>query len=159
MMTKISIKIIVNGKEYQVETKPNITLLYLLRDELGLTGTKDGCQEGECGTCTVLLDGQPVNSCLTLAGQCDGREVWTIEGVAKNGILHPLQKSFVEAGAVQCGFCTPGMVMSTVALLEKTLTPTDEEIRSAIAGNLCRCTGYNKIIEGVQLAAQVLRDE
>jgi carbon-monoxide dehydrogenase small subunit len=158
-MTKHSIRIKVNGKEYQVETKPNITLLYLLRDELRLTGSKDGCQEGECGTCTVLLDGQPVNSCLTLAVQCDGREVVTIEGLAKKGILHPVQEAFIKTGAVQCGFCTPGMILSSVALLETNLNPSDAEIRTALTGNLCRCTGYNKIIDAIELAAQQLRNE
>jgi carbon-monoxide dehydrogenase small subunit len=158
-MTKLLHTLKVNGTEYQVETKPNVTLLNLLRDELGLTGTKDGCQEGECGTCTVLVDEQPVNSCLVLAAQCDGKEVLTIEGVARNGNLHPIQKAFIETGAVQCGFCTPGMILSSVALLEKTLTPTDSEIRTALAGNLCRCTGYNKIIKAVEIAAQVLRKE
>lgn len=157
-MSTRSIKLKVNGKEYQVETKPNITLLYLLRDELKLTGSKDGCQEGECGTCTVLLDGKPVNSCLTLAVQCDGREVVTIEGLAENGKLHPVQEAFVQVGAVQCGFCTPGMVLSSVALLENNTTPTKPEIRAALAGNLCRCTGYNKIIDAVELAAQELRN-
>jgi carbon-monoxide dehydrogenase small subunit len=158
-MTKHSIRITVNGNQYQVETKANITLLYLLRDELGLIGTKDGCQEGECGTCTVLLDGQPVNACLTLAVQCDGREVVTIEGLEKNGMLHPVQEAFIQKGAVQCGFCTPGMILSSVALLEHNLSPTDTEIRTALAGNLCRCTGYNKIIDAVELAAQQLRNE
>lgn len=158
-MTKISINLKVNGTEYQVETKPNITLLYLLRDQLGLTGSKDGCEEGECGACTVLLDGQPVNSCLTLAGQCDGREVVTIEGIGKNDNLHPVQKAFVEVGAVQCGYCTPGMIISSVALLENNLTPTETEIRTALAGNICRCTGYNKIINAVKLAAEELRNE
>ncbi|MEN8241726.1 MAG: (2Fe-2S)-binding protein [Chloroflexota bacterium] len=158
-MTKRSINLKINGKEYDLESKPNNTLLNLLRDELGLTGSKDGCQEGECGTCTVLLDGQPVNSCLTLAAQCDGREVVTIEGIAKNGKLHPVQQAFVETGAVQCGYCTPGMILSSVALLETNLTPSDAEIRTALAGNLCRCTGYNKIIEAVEQAAQVLQDE
>jgi carbon-monoxide dehydrogenase small subunit len=158
-MTKLSINLKVNGNEFQVETKPNITLLYLLRDELKLTGSKDGCQEGECGTCTVLLDGQPVNSCLTLAAQCDGREVVTIEGLAKNGSLHPVQEAFIKTGAVQCGFCTPGMILSSVALLENNPKPSDAEIRTALAGNLCRCTGYNKIIDAVELAAQQLRSE
>lgn len=157
-MTKRSINLIVNGKPYQIETKPNITLLNLLRDEMGLTGSKDGCQEGECGTCTVLLNGQPVNACLTLAAQCDGHEVVTIEGIAKSGKLHPVQQAFVEAGAVQCGYCTPGMILSSVKLLEDNPSPTDAEIRTALAGNLCRCTGYNKIIEAVELASQELRD-
>jgi carbon-monoxide dehydrogenase small subunit len=158
-MTKIKIMLKVNGKAYQVESKPSATLLSLLRDQLELTGSKDGCQEGECGTCTVLLDGAPVNSCLTLAAQCNGKEVVTIEGVAKNGNLHPVQQAFIDSGAVQCGFCTPGMIISAVALLDKNPDPTDTEIRSALAGNLCRCTGYNKIIDAVALAAKGIRHE
>lgn len=158
-MTKITITLKVNGSNYQVQTKPAATLLNLLRDELELTGTKDGCQEGECGTCTVLLDGAPVNSCLTLAAQCNGKEVVTIEGIAINGNLHPVQQAFVESGAVQCGFCTPGMILSAVALLNSNPSPSDTEIRSAIAGNLCRCTGYNKIIDAVTLAAEEMQDE
>ena len=130
-MTKLAIKLKVNGKEYQVETKPNITLLYLLRDELGLFGSKDGCQEGECGTCTVLLDGQPVNSCLTLAVQCDDREVVTIEGIGSNGKLHPVQQAFIDDGAVQCRYCIPGFLMSGVKLLEEWSNPTQ------IAPRLC----------------------
>ena len=157
-MTKIKIMLKVNGKAYQVESKPSATLLSLLRDQLELTGSKDGCQEGECGTCTVLLDGAPVNSCLTLAAQCNGKEVVTIEGVAKNGNLHPVQQAFVESGAVQCGFCTPGMILSAIALLDKNPAPSDTEIRSALAGNLCRCTGYNKIIDAVTLAAEEMRN-
>lgn len=158
-MTKITITLKVNGSNYQVQTKPAATLLNLLRDELELTGTKDGCQEGECGTCTVLLDGAPVNSCLTLAAQCNGKEIVTIEGIAINGNLHPVQQAFVESGAVQCGFCTPGMILSAVALLNSNPSPSDTEIRSAIAGNLCRCTGYNKIIDAVTLAAEEMQDE
>lgn len=156
-MDKIIVNLTVNGKAYRLETRPNKTLLYLLRDDLGLTGTKDGCGEGECGACTVLLDGEPVNSCLVLAGQSNGREVLTIEGLAQNGQLHPLQRAFVEARAVQCGFCTPGLIMSSVALLNHTATPTESQIRAALGGNLCRCTGYTKIVEAVQRAAQEMR--
>lgn len=158
-MAKVTITLKVNGTNYEVQTKPAATLLSLLRDELELTGTKDGCQEGECGTCTVLLDGVPVNSCLTLAAQCNGKEVVTIEGIAINGSLHPVQQAFVESGAIQCGFCTPGMILSAVALLDRIPSPSDIEIRTALAGNLCRCTGYNKIIDAVTLAAEEMRDE
>ena len=159
MTKQLNIALTVNGKSFQVKTAPQTTLLYLLRDELGLTGSKDGCQEGECGTCTVLLDGKLVNACLTLAGQCDGREILTIEGVANNGELHPVQKAFVEAGAVQCGYCTPGMILSAVYLLDKNPKPSQGEIRTAIVGNLCRCTGYNKIIDAIQLASEEISGE
>ncbi len=152
-MRKISVSLIVNGQVCHLETWPNQTLLYLLRDELGLIGTKDGCQEGECGACTVLLDGEPVNACLVLAGQAHGHEVVTIEGLAQNGRLHPVQRAFVEAAAVQCGFCTPGLIMSSVALLRHTPAPTEAQIRTALGGNLCRCTGYVQIIEAVRQAA------
>jgi carbon-monoxide dehydrogenase small subunit len=152
-MNNIVVNLIVNGQSYQVETRPNQTLLYLLREELGLTGTKDGCREGECGACTVLLDGEPVNACLVLAGQANGRQVLTIEGLAQNGALHPVQQAFVASAAVQCGFCTPGLIMSSVALLEQTPNPTEGQIRTALGGNLCRCTGYTKIVEAVQRAA------
>jgi carbon-monoxide dehydrogenase small subunit len=152
-MNNIVVNLTVNGQNYRLETRPNQTLLYLLREELGLTGTKDGCSEGECGACTVLLDGEPVNACLVLAGQANGREVLTIEGLAHNGALHPVQQAFVESAAVQCGFCTPGLIMSSVALLERIPNPTANEIRTALGGNLCRCTGYTKIVEAVQRAA------
>ncbi len=153
-METITVTLTVNGKSQQVETNPNKTLLYLLREELGLTGSKDGCSEGECGACTVLLDGKPVNSCLVLAGQADGREVLTIEGLAHNGNLHPVQKAFVEANTVQCGFCIPGAIMSAVALLNRHPNPTENQIREALVGNLCRCTGYTKMVQAVQLAAE-----
>jgi carbon-monoxide dehydrogenase small subunit len=156
-MNNIIVNLTVNGQSYQVETRPNQTLLYLLRDELGLTGTKDGCSEGECGACTILLDGEPVNACLVLAGQANGRQVLTIEGLAHNGALHPVQRSFVERAAVQCGFCTPGLIMSSVALLEHIPRPTVGQIRTALGGNLCRCTGYTKIVEAVQRAAEEMQ--
>ena len=153
-MKSITVTLKVNRQTHRVVTTPNQTLLYLLRDDLGLIGTKDGCREGECGACTVLLDGKPINACLVLAGQVDGRSVVTIEGLAGNNNLHPLQHAFVTESAVQCGFCTPGSIMSSVALLETTPDPTEDQIRKALAGNLCRCTGYSKIVKAVQLAAK-----
>lgn len=144
------IRFILNGKEVEVEVPPHWTLLQVLREKLGLTGTKEGCGIGECGACTVLLDGMPVNSCLILAPKVDGRKVETIEGLGNRESLHPLQESFVEFGAVQCGFCTPGMLMSAKSLLEKNPHPTREEIKEAISGNLCRCTGYQQIIEAIE---------
>ena len=143
----------VNGDPVEIVVKDNMTLLDLLRDKLGLTGTKKGCEQGECGACTVLLDGKPVNSCCTLAVECEGREVVTIEGVAQGDKLHPLQKQFIEKWAMQCGYCTPGMIMSAKALLDVNPHPTELEIREAIEGNLCRCTGYAKIVEANQAAA------
>jgi carbon-monoxide dehydrogenase small subunit len=131
----------------------NRTLLEVLRDDLGLTGTKCGCEIGECGACTVLLDGQPVNSCLVLAPQIDGREVVTVEGLAQDGKLHPLQESFLDHDAVHCGFCTPGMLLSAKALLDWNPRPTETEIRTAISGNLCRCTGYQQIVQAIEKAA------
>lgn len=144
------IRFILNGKEVEVEVPPHWTLLQLLREKLGLTGTKEGCGIGECGACTVLLDGMPVNSCLVLAPKVDRRKVETIEGMGSRESLHPLQRSFIEFGAVQCGFCTPGMLMSAKSLLEKNPHPTREEIKEAISGNLCRCTGYQQIIEAIE---------
>jgi len=143
----------VNGQNYEVAVDTRRTLLEVLREELGFTGTKNGCDQGECGTCTVLLDGKPVHSCLTLAVEIQGKEVTTIEGLAKGDELHPLQQAFVDYGAIQCGFCTPGMILTGKALLEKNPSPTEEEIRRAISGNLCRCTGYVKIVEAIQAAA------
>jgi carbon-monoxide dehydrogenase small subunit len=148
------IRLIVNDQEYELLVAPNRTLLDVIREDLGMTGTKRGCDSGECGACTVLLDGIPILSCMTLACEVDGRKILTIEGVAKGGELHPLQKAFIEYGAIQCGFCTPGMVLSAQALLERNPTPTTEEIRKALSGNLCRCTGYIKIIEAVRQAAK-----
>lgn len=142
-----------NGDPIEVVCKDNMTLLDLLRDKLGLTGTKKGCEQGECGACTVMLDGKPVNSCCTLAVECEGREVVTVEGIAQNGQLHPIQKQFIEKWALQCGYCTPGMIMSAKALLDVNPHPTELEIREAIEGNLCRCTGYAKIVEAIQAAA------
>ena len=148
------VRLTVNGREVACETDAETRLLDLLREDLSLTGTKEGCGEGECGACTVLLDGRPVNSCLILAPSADGKEVLTIEGLADGDRLHPIQQAFVETGGVQCGFCTPGFVMAAYALLAKTPRPTDDEIRSALEGNLCRCTGYERIVAAVRLAAE-----
>ncbi len=149
----------VNGARHEVAIDPRRTLLDLLRDDLGLTGTKQGCGEGDCGACVVLLDGVPVNSCLVLAVEAEDREVTTIEGVASGASLHPVQQAFLEAGAVQCGYCTPGMVLIAKSLLDHNLSPTAADVRAAISGNLCRCTGYQKIVEAVLIAAERLRAE
>ena len=146
----MEIKFALNGKWTQVEVPPYWTLLRLLREKLGLTGTKEGCGIGECGACTVLLDGVPVNACLVLALKVEGRKVETIEGIGSRESLHPLQKSFIDHGAIQCGFCTPGILMSSKALLEENANPTREEIKEAISGHLCRCTGYHQIIEAIE---------
>jgi len=147
---KVQLQLKINGLPYRVEVEPRRTLLELIREDLELTGTKEGCGLGECGTCTVLLDGQPVKSCITLAVQANGREVTTIEGVEQaDGTLHPIQQAFIDHGAIQCGFCTPGMVLSAKALLDENPKPTELEVRQAIAGNLCRCTGYQKIVEAI----------
>jgi len=152
MIRKMNVR--VNGKDYEVEADPSMRLVDFIRDKLELTGTKEGCSEGECGACTVLFDGKPVTSCLMFAGQAEGHEITTIEGVSVNGELSRLQKAFVECGAVQCGFCTPGMILSAKALLDRNPHPSKEEIKIAISGNLCRCTGYKKIVEAVERAAE-----
>jgi len=154
----MNIRFAVNGREVSVETDAETRLLDVLREDLHLAGTKEGCGEGECGACTVLLDGLPVNSCLIPAPQVEGREVLTIEGLADGHRLHPLQAAFVEQGAVQCGFCTPGFVLSAYALLRSNSSPTDEEILTALEGNLCRCTGYGKIVSAVRSAAERMRE-
>ena len=148
----------VNSRSVQLETDPDRRLLDILREDLGLTGTKEGCGEGECGACTVLLDGEAVHSCLTLAIQLEGRSVVTIEGLSETGELDILQKAFVEEIAIQCGFCTTGMIMSAKALLLKNPTPTQEEIRVALSGNICRCSGYVQIVRAVDRAARELRE-
>ncbi len=153
------VRFVVNGRTVERETDAGTRLLDLLREGLGLTGTKEGCGEGECGACTVLLDGRAVNSCLVLAPQVDGKEVVTVEGLAQGEKLHPIQQAFVDEGAVQCGFCTPGFIMATYALLRENPDPSDDEIRSALEGNLCRCTGYTKIVQAVRRAAKVMREE
>jgi len=139
----------VNGEDYTLEVEPHRTLLEVIRNDLGLTGTKLGCGGGECGACTVILDGKAVKSCLMLALDARGKEIWTIEGLSRAGELHPLQRAFVEHGAIQCGFCTPGMIMASKAMLDENPHPSEQEIKDALAGNLCRCTGYVKILEAV----------
>ena len=156
---KVPLTLRVNGDEYPIEIAPHRTLLDVLRNELDLTGSKEGCGTGDCGCCTVLVDGTPVNSCLMLAIQAEGREVVTVEGIAPDGGLHPLQEKFVEYGAVQCGFCIPGFIVAAKAFLDDHPNPTKEEIRVALAGNLCRCTGYTKIVEAVAAAAQARPDD
>ena len=147
---KKMISITINGKEYELAVAPNMTLADLLREELLLTGTKKGCEMGECGTCTVLMNGRAVNSCLVLAVQAAGKEITTVEGLETEAGLHPLQEKFIENGAIQCGFCTSGMLLSAKELLDKNPKPTEREIRTAISGNLCRCTGYQKIVESIK---------
>jgi aerobic carbon-monoxide dehydrogenase small subunit len=149
-----TIKLTINGERRELAVEGYRTLLDTLRNEAGLTGTKKGCDVGDCGACTVILDGKPVCSCLVLAVEADGAAVQTIEGLGNNGKLHPLQESFVRYGGAQCGFCTPGMIMMAKALLDATPRPSEDEIRFAIAGNICRCTGYTKIIEAIQAAAK-----
>lgn len=151
---KIALNFIVNGEQHELEIEPQRTLLEVIRQDLGLTGAKEGCGVGECGACTVLLNGRPVDSCLVLALQAEGAEVTTIEGLAEEGLPHPLQSAFVENGAVQCGFCTPGMILTSKAFLDGSPKPEREEIKQALAGNFCRCTGYNKIVDAVQICGQ-----
>lgn len=152
------IQVNINGQIYNTVARSNETLLDFLRESIGLTGTKKGCDTGECGACTVLFNGEPVNSCLVLAIEAEGQEVTTIEGLARDGHLDPIQTAFVEEGAVQCGYCTPGMILSAKALLNRNPHPSENEIKEAIAGNLCRCTGYVKIIKAIQSAAQNRRE-
>src|SRR6202171_5799538 len=151
MKTLLALRI--NGEERDVLAAPHKTLLEVLREDLNLTGTKHGCELGECGTCTVLVDSRPVLSCLALPVELQGREIKTVEGMAENGHLHPLQQAFAELGAAQCGYCTPGILLTAEALLEDRPTPSRDEVRVALAGNLCRCTGYTKILDAVELAA------
>ena len=153
-----TIKLRVNGHLRELAVKPHQTLLDVLRGPLELTGMKEGCGLGECGACTVLMNGKPVNSCLVLALEADGSEVLTIEGLARGGELHPVQQAFVDKGAVQCGFCTPGMVMAAIGLLQETAEPSQEEIKKALVGNLCRCTGYVKILEAVETARDRMKE-
>ncbi len=144
----------INNEFYEVAVEPNRTLLEVLRESLGMSGTKKACDEGECGACTVLIDGKPVSSCLTLAVEAQGRKITTIEGLAENGKLHPVQQAFLEHGAFQCGFCTAGMIMAAAGMLKENTRPTEEEARRAIAGNLCRCTGYTRIAEAIVKASE-----
>jgi len=155
-VAKQVVSVTVNGEPYEVFIDSRTTLLQLLREHLGLTGTKEGCSEGECGACSVMLNGRLVDSCLIFAAEANGGQVQTIEGLAVNGELHPVQKAFIECGGVQCGFCTPGMIMASKALLESIPNPTQVQIRQALGGNLCRCTGYAKIIDAVQAAAGMM---
>ena len=157
-MSKRLVELKVNSELYEVAVEPQRTLLEVLREKLGLTGTKEACNEGQCGACTVLLDGKPVSSCLVLALEAQGKDITTIEGLRSNGHLHPLQQAFVDCGAIQCGFCTPGMILSAKALLDENPRPTEGQVREAISGNLCRCTGYAKIVEAVLSASQKLQD-
>jgi carbon-monoxide dehydrogenase small subunit len=152
---KRKMKLTVNGEVHSLEIEPHRTLLSVLREELELKGAKEGCGQGYCGACTVLLEGQPVCSCCLLAMDARGREIVTVEGLSVNGELHPLQQSFIEQGAIQCGYCTPGMLLSAKALLDENPSPSEEDIRSAISGNLCRCTGYVKIVKAIRAAAEI----
>jgi aerobic carbon-monoxide dehydrogenase small subunit len=153
-MSKLALSLTINGERHEVLTEPHRTLLDVLRVDLGLTGTKENCLEAECGVCTVLLDRRAVNSCIVLAAQCQGREVVTIEGLARDGALDPLQQAFIDHGAVQCGYCIPGMILSAKAFLEERPDSTEAGVREALAGNLCRCTGYQKIADAVLAAAR-----
>ena len=152
------LRLTVNGQLHEVAVNPYRTLVEVLREDLGLTGTKQGCGEGDCGACTVLLDGVAVNSCLVLAVQAEGRQITTIEGLARpGGALHPIQQAFVDHGAIQCGFCTPGVILRVKSFLDENPAPSEAEVRQGIAGNLCRCTGYQKIVEAVLAAAEALQ--
>ena len=155
----MQLQMTVNGELVTKSIQEDDMLLDVLREELHLTGVKKGCGKGECGACTVILDGKAVNSCMIPAAKAEGCRIETIEGLSKNGVLHPLQRAFLDCGAIQCGFCTPGMILSAKALLDRTLTPTEAELREAISGNICRCTGYVKIREAILEAARQLREE
>ena len=159
MATKRLVHVKVNGTDHEAAVEPRLLLVHFIREVLGLTGTHVGCDTTNCGACTVLLDGKPVKSCTLFAVQADGREIRTIEGVANNGKLHPLQEGFKEEHGLQCGFCTPGMILSAYALLEKNPRPSEAEIRWGISGNLCRCTGYQNIVKAVQYAANKMNEE
>lgn len=156
-MSIVDLNLTLNGNPVTARVEEHKTLLSFIREVLGLTGTKEGCGAGDCGACTVLLDGVAVNSCLVLAVQAEGREVTTIEGVGSAANLHPIQRAFIDEGAIQCGYCTPGMILSAKALLDRNVNPSEREIRTAISGNLCRCTGYQKIVRAIHRAAEELR--
>ncbi len=153
------VRVKINGSLYEEDVEPRILLSHFLRETIGLTGTHVGCVIGECGACTVILDGRLVKSCLLLAVQIDGKEILTVEGLAKNGTLHPIQEAFVKAYGIQCGYCTPGMVLATHYLLTKNPDPSEAEVRKGLAGNLCMCTGYMQIVEAVKTAAESLKNE
>lgn len=153
------VRVKINGSLYEEDVEPRILLSHFLRETIGLTGTHVGCVIGECGACTVILDGRLVKSCLLLAVQIDGKEILTVEGLAKNGTLHPIQEAFVKAYGIQCGYCTPGMVLATHYLLTKNPDPSEAEVRKGLAGNLCMCTGYMQIVEAVKMAAESLKNE
>ena len=153
-MAKLEVHYTINGRAHEAYIEPNLTLLEVVRDELRLTGSKEGCGTGDCGACSMIVAGKLVTSCLMLAPQADGAEITTIEGLATNGDLHPVQQAFIDTGAVQCGFCIPGMILAGKVLLDENPMPDEQEIRSAIAGNLCRCTGYTKIVEAIAAAAE-----
>ena len=158
MQEELKVKLFLNGRNLEIETDPNRTLLDVLRTDLGLTGTKYGCGVGQCGACTVIIDGTARYSCLTLIGQVNGGRIETVEGLAEGEKLHPLQASFLENHALQCGYCTPGMLMSAKALLDKNSSPSEEEVRIALSGNLCRCTGYTQIVKAVRHAAEKMEN-
>ncbi|MDK9712187.1 (2Fe-2S)-binding protein [Acidaminobacter sp.] len=154
----ITLNLNVNGKDHRLEIEDHMRLLDVIRGPLGLTGTKEGCGEGECGACTVILDGNAVDSCLVLAAQCEGKKIVTIEGLETADGLDPVQQAFLDNGAVQCGYCIPGMVLSAKALLDKNVAPDDNEIKEAISGNLCRCTGYDKMVKAIKTASEVMQE-
>jgi carbon-monoxide dehydrogenase small subunit len=153
------VRITLNGKDVEVMADRNWTLLFVLREVLGLTGTKCGCGTGDCGACKVIIDGEAKNSCLIKFGTLEGKRIETIEGLSNGGVLHPIQRAFIDCGAIQCGFCTPGMIIAAKALLDRVPNPTEDEIRKALGNNLCRCTGYVKIIEAIRQAAQIISGE
>ena len=153
-MKKVEIEFTINGKKRRLSIKPNDLLINIIRNDLYLTGSKYGCGIGECGTCTVLLNDKPILSCLTLAATVDGKEITTIEGLAKEDTLHPMQRAFLENGAVQCGFCTPGMILTAIALLKENTNPTEDEIKDYMRGNICRCTGYIQIVKAIKFCAE-----
>lgn len=148
------IRLRINGEEHELEISANETLLEVLRERLGLTGTKEGCQDGSCGACTILLDGKPARACLILAVEAEGKDILTIEGLSRGNKLHPIQEAFINHGGIQCGFCTPGMILTAKALIDSNPEPTEAEVKEAISGNLCRCTGYTKIVESIIAATK-----